>query len=251
MSQTLFSAHYLPLWIGGEIRGRVRTDLVDRVAALPEMGSVESGLRLKDDQFDVRARSAALQSVAVQLRKLGLIADWRNELCAVLDTRAEELARCERGLFRTLGLQNRAVHINGVRTDGRLWVSRRSALKRADPGKLDTLAAGGVLAGESFRRCAIRELWEEAGVPRELAREIDFPGVIIRSLREATFGIHDQQVIVADLLLDERFEPVGRDGEVQEFLCLDADAVRAALDDGEFTVEAALATRECLERRGL
>ena len=251
MSQTLFSAHYLPLWIGGEIRGRVRTDLVDRVAALPEMGSVESGLRLKDDQFDVRARSAALQSVAVQLRKLGLIADWRNELCAVLDTRAEELARCERGLFRTLGLQNRAVHINGVRADGRLWVSRRSALKRADPGKLDTLAAGGVLAGESFRRCAIRELWEEAGVPRELAREIDFPGVIIRSLREATFGIHDQQVIVADLLLDEHFEPVGRDGEVQEFLCLDADAVRAALDGGEFTVEAALATRECLERRGL
>ena len=172
MSQTLFSAHYLPLWIGGEIRGRVRTDLVDRVAALPEMGSVESGLRLKDDEFDVRARSAALQSVAVQLRKLGLIADWRNELCAVLDTRAEELARCERGLFRTLGLQNRAVHINGVRTDGRLWVSRRSALKRADPGKLDTLAAGGVLAGESFRRCAIRELWEEAGVPRSMAASV-------------------------------------------------------------------------------
>ena len=183
MSQTRFSAHYLPLWIGGEIRGRVRTDLVDRVSALPEITSVESGLRLRDDGLDVRGRSTALQSVAVQLRKLGLIADWRNELCAVLDTHGEELARCERGLFRTLGLQNRAVHINGIRTDGRVWVSRRSELKRADPGKLDTLAAGGVLAGESFRRCAIRELWEEAGVPRDLARKIDFPGVIIRSLR--------------------------------------------------------------------
>jgi 8-oxo-dGTP pyrophosphatase MutT (NUDIX family) len=251
LSQTRFSAHYLPLWIGGEIRGRVRTDLIDRVTALPEITSVESGLRLRDDDLDVRGRSTALQSVAVQLRKLGLIADWRNELCAVLDTHGEELARCERGLFRTLGLQNRAVHINGIRTDGRVWVSRRSELKRADPGKLDTLAAGGVLAGESFRRCAIRELWEEAGVPRDLARKIDFPGVIIRSLREATFGIHDQQVIVADLVLDERFEPVGRDGEVQEFLCLEANAVRAALDGGEFTVEATLATRECLERRGL
>ena len=112
-------------------------------------------------------------------------------------------------------------------------------------------AASKRFAGESFRRCAIRELWEEAGVPRELAREIDFPGVIIRSLREATFGIHDQQVIVADLILDTSFEPVGRDGEVEEFLCLEADAVRAALDGDEFTVEAALATRECLERRGL
>ena len=251
MSQALFNAHYSPLWIGGEIRGRVRTDLIDRLAGLAEIATVESGLRLRDDGLNSAGRSAALQSVAVQLRKLGLIADWRNELCAVLDTRGEELARCERGLFRTLGLQNRAVHINGVRTDGRLWVSRRSAIKRADQGKLDTLAAGGVLAGESFRRCAIRELWEEAGVTRTLAREIDFPGVIIRSLREATFGIHDQQVIVADLLLDENFEPVGRDGEVEEFLCLEADAVRAALDGGEFTVEAALATRECLERRGL
>lgn len=251
MTQTLFSSHYVPLWIGGEIRGRVRTDLLERVATLPEIAPVESGLRLRDERLDGVGRSAALQSVAVQLRKWGLIADWRNELCAVLDSRGKELARCERGLFRTLGLQNRAVHINGVRHDGRLWVSRRSAIKRADPGKLDTLAAGGVLAGESFRRCAIRELWEEAGVARELAREIDFPGVIIRSLREATFGIHDQQVIVADLLLDERFEPVGRDGEVEEFLCLDAAAVRAALDGGEFTVEAALATRECLERRGL
>jgi 8-oxo-dGTP pyrophosphatase MutT (NUDIX family) len=251
LSQTLFTDLYLPLWIGGEIRGRVRTDLVDRVAAFPEMATVESGLRLRDDALDTVGRSAALQSVAVQLRKLGLIADWRNELCAVLDTRGRELARCERGLFRTLGLQNRAVHVNGIRTDGRVWVSRRSAIKRADPGKLDTLAAGGVLAGESLRRCAIRELWEEAGVIRELAREIDFPGVIIHSLREATFGIHDQQVIVADLVLDEFFEPVGRDGEVEEFLCLEAKAVRSALEGGEFTVEAALATRECLERRGL
>jgi len=237
--------------MGGEIRGRVRADLIERVAALPEIASVETGLRLRDERLDGAGRSAALQSIAAQLRKLGLIADWRNELCAVLDSRGEEIARCERGLFRTLGIQNRAVHINGVRTDGRLWISRRSALKRADPGKLDTLAAGGVLAGESFRRCAIRELWEEAGVARELAREIDFPGVIIHSLREATFGVHDQQVIVADLVLEESFQPEGRDGEVEEFLCLEPDAVRAALDNGEFTVEAALATRECLERRGL
>lgn len=251
MSSVAFNAHYLPLWMGGEIRGRVRTDLVERIAALPEIASVETGLRLRDERLDEVGRSAALQSVAVQLRKLGLIADWRNELCAVLDSQSAEIARCERGLFRTLGIQNRAVHINGVRTDGCLWISRRSAIKRADPGKLDTLAAGGVLAGESFRRCAIRELWEEAGVARALARDVDFPGVIIHSLREATFGVHDQQVIVADLVLDDSFEPEGRDGEVEEFLCLEPDAVRAALENGEFTVEAALATRECLERRGL
>lgn len=244
-------AHYLPLWIGSEIRGRVRLDLLPAVLECAELERFDAGVRLKDQQVSRSARSRLLQSVALQLRRRGLIADWRNELCAVLDSTGSEIARCERGVFRTLGIQNRAVHINGVRADGRLWVARRSELKRADPGKLDNLAAGGVAAGESFKRSAMRELWEEAGVPRALALKVDFPGVVIRSLRETMFGVHDQQVIVADLMVPDDFEPLGRDGEVAEFLCLTADEIRAALDAAEFTVEAGLAIRECLERRAL
>lgn len=244
-------AHYLPLWIGSEIRGRIRLDLLPAVLECSELERFDAGVRLLDREVTRAARSRLLQSVALQLRKRGLIADWRNELCAVLDSTGVEIARCERGVFRTLGIQNRAVHINGIRSDGRLWVARRSALKRADPGKLDNLAAGGVGAGESFKRSAMRELWEEAGVPRALAARVDFPGVIIRSLRETTFGVHDQQVIVADLVLPDDFEPLGRDGEVAEFLCLEPEQVRAALVAQEFTIEAGLATRECLERREL
>ena len=226
---------------------------------MSEIDSAEVGLRLREQvgglasaaalRAACRARSRALQSVAHQLRRAGLIADWRNEASALLDEQGAELARCERGAFRTLGLQNRAVHINGWHPDGRLWVARRSALKRADPGKLDNLAAGGVGAGETPRRCALRELWEEAGVSAAIARRVDFPGMVIRSLRETTFGLHDELVIVADLVLPADFEPNGRDGEVESFACLDRAAVEAALDGGEFTVEAALATRESLDRR--
>jgi len=169
----------------------------------------------------------------------------------VLDDDGAEIARCERGVFCTLGLQNRAVHVNGYRVDGRVWVAGRSEMKRADPGKLDNLAAGGVSAGESARRTALREAWEEAGVPAGLARRIDFPGMIIRSLRETTFGMHDQLVIVADLELPLAFEPIGRDGEVSEFLSLSVAEVEVALAGGEFTVEAALALRESLDRRAL
>ena len=75
--------------------------------------------------------------------------------------------------------------------------------------------------------------------------------MIIRSLRETTFGMHDELVIVADLELPLNFEPIGRDGEVSEFLCLSIAEVEAALAAGEFTVEAALALRESLDRRAL
>jgi len=244
-------ADYLPLWLGGAIRGRVRRDIALRVADLPDLEPADIGLQLRREGRSRDSRSRALQALAQQLRRRGLIADWRNELSAVLDDTGAELARCERGAFCTLGLQNRAVHINGFRPDGHVWVARRSALKRADPGKLDNLAAGGVAAGESPRRTALREAWEEAGVPRRLASKADFPGMVIRSLRETQFGVHDELVIVADLELPLAFTPEGRDGEVAEFLCLERAQVEAALAAGEFTVEAALAMRDSLERRAL
>lgn len=241
---------YLPLWIGGAIRGRVRRDIAQVVAAAPGIEAADPGLRLRDDGYSRQRRSRALQAIALHLRRAGLIADWRNEQCAVLDEHGVEIARCERGVFRTLGMQNRAVHVTGWRADGRLWIARRSALKRADPGMLDNLAAGGVVAGETPRRSAIRELWEEAGVPRALALRVDFPEMQIRSMRETQFGVHDELVMVAELVLPDDFEPMGRDGEVEEFLCWTRTEVEAALARGEFTVEAALATRESLDRRG-
>lgn len=244
-------ASYLPFWLGGAIRGRVRNDVARVLCNLPEIEPAELGWRLVERGASRAARSRALQQVALGLRHHGLIADWRNELSVVQDDEGRELARCERGAFRTLGLQNRAVHVNGYRADGNLWIARRSALKRADPGKLDNLAAGGVAAGESPMRTALREAWEEAGVPSQLARRVDFPGMVIRSLRETTFGIHDELVIVADLDLPQDFVPEGRDGEVAEFLCLTPAEAHAALQRGEFTVEAALALRESMERRGV
>jgi len=245
------SSSYLPFWIGGAIRGRLRRDVAQ---ALPDFEGIEVadiGLKLRERGSSRSRRSRALQALAVHLRKLGCIADWRNELSALLDDSGVEIARCERGAFTSLGLQNRAVHVNGYRADGKIWVARRSDLKRADPGKLDNLAAGGVLAGESPRRTALREAWEEAGVPASLARRIDFPGMVIRSVRETTFGVHDELVIVADLDLPQDFEPAGRDGEVSEFLCLSTREAENALNRREFTVEAALALRESLERRGV
>jgi hypothetical protein len=55
-------------------------------------------------------------------------------------------------------------------------------------------------------------------------------------------------VIVADVPLPAGFVPLGRDGEVEQFICMTRDEVDAALERREFTVEAALSMREFLDR---
>jgi 8-oxo-dGTP pyrophosphatase MutT (NUDIX family) len=247
--QQRLATEYVPLWITGEVLGHVRHDVAAALHDAAEIEFCAGALRLRDAGASRSRRNQLLQALAIRLRQLGLIADWRNELCAVLGRDAAEVARCERGAFRTLGMQNRAVHVNGYSADGRIWVARRSQAKRADPGMLDNLAAGGVTAGETLRACAVRELWEEAGVPRRLALRAEFPDAPMRSLRETRFGLHDELVIVAEIELPPQFVPLGRDGEVEQFLCMSRAEVAAALERGEFTVEAALAMREFLARR--
>ena len=249
MIEERIATQYVPLWIGGSIRGRVRRDLLTVLQRQRELEPGPIGLQLREGSGARAQRSRTLQSLARALHSSGLIADWRDEKSAVLDETGTEIARCERGAFRTLGIQNRAVHVNGYLADGRVWVARRSARKRSDPGMLDNLAAGGVAAGESLRRCAIRELWEEAGIRGALARSVDLQDTTIRSLREVLYGLHDEQIIVADLLLPDEFRPHNNDGEVQEFLCLGPERVQAALARGEFTIEAALTLREFLARQ--
>ena len=207
-----------------------------------------TGFSLRDDGLAAADRSELLQEAARRLRTAGLVPGWRDEHCALLDDEGNELARFERGAFRTLGLQNRAVHVNGFLPDGRLWIARRSARKASSPNKLDNVAAGAIAAGEQPEDCAVRELWEEAGVAGELAALTVFPGISIRSLRPLRHGIHDEIILCADLELPVEFVPECQDGEVAEFLCMTRDEVRAALAAREFSVEAGLVVSDWLAR---
>lgn len=239
----------LPLLIAGQPRGRLIPAVAAAIAGMERLFMpAGAGHALRDAGLAPPARSRLLQEAATGLRELALVPGWRDELCELRDE-AGELARFERGAFRTLGLCNRAVHINGWREDGRLWVARRSATKASSPGMLDNLAAGAISAGESPRLAATRELWEEAGVPAGLAQQMTFPGSNIRSLRRIEHGVHDEIIVCIDLLLPADFQPRCRDGEVQAFYCMDIDEVQAALAHEEFSHEAALATADWLQRR--
>ncbi|BCL75480.1 hypothetical protein JHS3_12160 [Jeongeupia sp. HS-3] len=191
---------------------------------------------------------------ALAMRAAGLIHGWRNEpyTCFALDASGapdlnRPLFKLERGAFRRFGLTSRAVHVNGYAADRRLWTGRRSPNKAIDPNRLDNLAAGGIAAGEVPDVCVIRELWEEAGVPVELARRV-CASTTSRSTRNEPDGIHDEVLYNYDLLLPGDFTPRNTDGEVAGFTLMDVDTVLGRL--GEFTDDAGLVTATFLRRQG-
>ncbi len=242
----------VPLWIGGAARGQIVPPVATALRTMPSFfENRREGFALRDEGLHVASRSRMLQTAAGLLRAAGLVPNWRNEHCALLDEEGNELARFERGAFRTLGLQNRAVHVNGYLLNGRLWIARRSVHKASSPGKLDNLAAGAITAGETPEECAVRELWEEAGVSPELAALTVFPGISIRSLRPLRHGIHDEIILCADLELPDDFVPQCQDAEVAEFQRMTHDEAEAALVAREFSIEAGLVVRDWLARRGV
>lgn len=237
------------LHVCGAPRGRIIPVVAAALRGMPALVEESAaGFALRDAGQDAAGRSDMLQQLALRLRAAGLVPGWRNELCELLDEDGRELARFERGAFRTLGLRNRAVHVNGCLPDGQLWIARRAAHKASSPNKLDNMAAGAITAGESPAQCAVRELWEEAGVPAEIAMLTRFTGGHVTSLRTLRHGVHDEVILCADLPLPEGFRPTCQDGEVAEFMCMDRAAVSGAILDGEFSVEAGLVVRDWLAR---
>ena len=151
--------------------------------ALPGVGSVSGGLCWDVHKRSPAQRSQDLALAAVALREQGLIRGWRDECYSHWgaishdpDPAVPEWFRLERSAFRFFGLRSHAVHINGFTPDGRMWCARRALSKATDPGRLDNLAAGGLAAGEGILSCAVRELYEEAGIVPSLAQQVQRGG---------------------------------------------------------------------------
>ena len=206
-------------------------------------------LELDDTGLDSVGRSHRLEQAAQVLLQAGFIGAWRNEQLELRpDPQAPALATVDRCLVRVLGITTYSVHLNGHTADGQLVVARRAAHKRVDPGLWDNLAGGIVTAGETVHEALVREAYEEAGLDLK-----DMPlhqGARISVRRPIAEGTLAEFVHVFDVDLPPGTQPSNQDGEVERFETRPIAAVLAAIERGEFTVEAALATLDSLERRG-
>ena len=199
----------------------------------------QSGWHLPLDQYDVTTR---LNQLAELLKDAGLAGAWRNEQLAVRDELGVQIGTIERGAVRPLGIATLAVHLVGQTADGRFWVQQRAFDKPNDPGKWDTLMGGMVSAGDTIETALERETWEEAGL-----RIADLHGLRYgdrqcncRPSNDGVAGYMQEFIDWYTCLVPDGLMPINQDGEVAQFVLMDEAELVAAMQRGEFTLEAAL-----------
>lgn len=192
-------------------------------------------------------RSDVLQGIARHLRSTGELRGWRDETHACWGWREDAwpyedpaLFVLERAAFRYFGLRSHASHVHGISENGRMWCGRRALDKATDPGMLDNLAAGGLPVDEDPAQCAVREIFEEAGLTCLLQDLSCHAGEVITEREEAQ-GWHSERIFLYSVLVTDDQQPANRDGEVMDFLCLDSRDVLRRMRAGEFTHDAACA----------
>lgn len=244
---------FLRLELGAEGIGWIRRDQASRLRAWPEVFAFENN-RICLAAAPQAALSDAMANVARALAREGAIRGWRGETYAVrAEAGAETLFHIERAAMRFLGLTSSAAHLNGYTGEGaklRILIARRAATKAIDPGLLDNLVAGGVPSAQEPWQTLLRECSEEAGMARELAQSAR-PAGVLQVCREVPEGLHSELLYVHDLELPDGFEPRNADGEVSEFLALDARTLLLRIARGEMTVEAGLVAADFVSRHGL
>jgi 8-oxo-dGTP pyrophosphatase MutT (NUDIX family) len=229
------ASRYVPFMAGGRRIGWLQPELAARLASFQNVFSAGAE---RIDLLDAEGLTPVVEALA----KEGFIPGWRNERYRIAD-----LFDIERAAARPFGLTTQAVHLNGVAGE-RMWLARRSAAKPIDPGMLDNLVAGGISVGFTIESTLVKEAWEEAGIPAELARKAQ-PGGTLAVLREVPEGVQSETILIYDLELPEDWHPRNQDGEVCEFKLVTFAEVERHVVTCALTYEAGLVARDYLKRR--
>ena len=241
-------------WIDAQQVGWIRTTDVPLLTRWPDVFEIDaSRVTLAPNFITTDERSAALGVVIGALAADGRIPGWRDETYAIRNAfDAPPLAYIERAASRFFGTMTYAVHLNGVveYADGapQMWIARRSDTKATDPGMLDNVVAGGIGWGFGIGETIVKECWEEAGIPEDIAARAT-PGRTAHVLQSLPEGTQAEQIFIYDLALPADFVPRNQDGEVGEHRLARIDEVARRIEEGAMTVDASLATLDCLLRR--
>ena len=225
---------FLPLFLGEARVGLVRRDNAEVLRRFPR--TIEAGaesLRIIP-RSEGAAITAALDEIVEVLVAEGLVAKWRDEVFAVARCWGEApLFTLDRGAVSFFGVRAYGVHMNGYRR-----IRDRNPAKVVAPGKLDNLVAGGIGGGLGALQTLVKEAGEEASIPASLIGKA-YAASAITYRMEVPQGLRDDVLFVYDLETPEDFKPRNTDGEIVEFMLMEAREVLARVrdtDDFKFNV---------------
>uniref|UniRef100_K7E2L0 Nudix hydrolase domain-containing protein n=1 Tax=Monodelphis domestica TaxID=13616 RepID=K7E2L0_MONDO len=260
----------LPLMVEGQQVGLVVPAVARELRAFPEVFVEAAGcLELRGGRCP-EERTEAVAQVLARLRaegRLARLAQWRDEAYEVRPSfGAPALLRVERAAAPLLGILQFGAHLNAfvqrpaeggepASWETRMWLARRSPHKATYPGLLDNLAAGGISAGLGVEEALVKESWEEARLPPNLAAQARPVGCLSYAYEEREQAepraVVRECLFVFDLQVPQDFSPQVGDGEVQEFHLWPLDKVREAVSSGSFKPNCALVVLDFLLRHGL
>jgi len=222
----------LGFYSGAHHIGYVRPELGSRLVEIsPAFSLAENRLNLAPDALPRLNEFALAAGIRVRREDFDVRETPDGPVLATLD----------RGALPSFGVIGVGVHLNGLvrRADGaHLWVGKRAADKKLDPGKLDHLVAGGVPAGLSPFETLVKEGEEEASLPPNLTAQAKQVARFSYNM-ERPEGLRRDVIYAYDLNLPESFTPVPADGEVEHFELWPLTKVYDALsttDDFKFNV---------------
>ncbi len=235
----------LPLYAGPHHIGFLFPDLARRLAAL------EASVTLTAERVSLPLE--ALPKINQLAAALGIPSRHEN-----FDIRTHAdgpvLGVLDRGALPSFGVIGVGVHLNGLvrRADGwHVWVGKRAADKKLDPGKLDNLVAGGVPAGLTQFETLLKESEEEASLPETLTRNAQQAARFSYNMERAE-GLRRDVIYTYDLELPEDFTPHPADGEVEHFELWSLPRVLEVLSTTDnFKFNVALVLTDLLLRHGL
>jgi len=234
----------LPLYAGGQHIGYLTPVNAARLAAA-EPGVVVAADRVEMDAALLPRLNGLAAVIGIPLRaeNFDVRADADGPSLAVLD----------RGALPSFGVIGVGVHLNGLvrRADGlHLWVGKRAADKKLDPGKLDHLVAGGVPAGYTPFEALLKEAEEEAGLSEAMAAQARQVAVFKYNM-ERPEGLRRDVLYAYDIELPDDFIPHPMDGEVESFALWPLAQVAEVLcTTDEFKFNVALVLIDLLLREG-
>ncbi len=210
-------------------------------------------LSLHEGLNGLQQRSAAVAGVLQALVDASELDPFHGELYPVGVERTRPMMLIDRAMASHFGVHAHGQHINGMVRRGddiSLWIARRARDKRTFPGMLDHLAAGGLPHGLSLRENLLKECWEEAAIPAELAAKARPVGTV-SYCKSTSLGLKPDTIYCYDLELPEDFQPRANDGEVESFRLVPLQEVAEWVrDTREFKPNCALVIMDLMIRHG-